>query len=218
MAERVPSNFRRQEEPFIGTISTQDIATGKAYATFYGAKTEGNEYFLTSIQRHPNDGDQTTEGTIPDTTEGDYLEVNFDLDFNTYRVIEGELFVTATIETTVSGGGTSATNFAKITIYRVDADSNESTIGTQITTDSESVGADSSDSFGIFGSFTIAKTEFFEGEKLRVEVILRGAETGSGSATGRIWHDPTNTFTTLGSNSPENPSTFIVDIPFRIDI
>lgn len=212
---KVLRQFRGLTAPTIASYDALNLATGQGRKTFYGFKTASNSFQLSDLTPFPNSGDSTVGATMT-TSESTILEVNFDLEFEIPQYVNGLLFVAATTQAS-GGGGTSDTGFLRIRILHVDTDSNETVIGAQDDTDTHTVPAITTNSFRDLIEFDINNVRFKKGETLRVEVLIRAYRTGTSSSdVFSFWIDPTNSFTTGGSNTPDNPSTFEVSVPFRI--
>jgi hypothetical protein len=203
MATNLPINIPIPAESAIASYSWTDIAEGTGVVSFKGVReaidaTPANDiYFLT---------EQSVAGSVTGTTiatgSPSATAINFDVAFNTPKIIQGRCIIT------FAGKANSTGSIQPlITIIHYDG-STETTIVSQKTFESKS-GTDSIFEWGI--SLTIPLTRFKKGEIFRVKFNFNSTTS---SLANTFYHDAqattTGAITTGGRLS--------VLVPFRLDL
>lgn len=205
----IPPRYLKAPEGVITSFNFADVISGTGYLTLYGFDTDLDEFELSPQQLYSSlvETTRTTTGTT---------ERNFDITFNTPINVNGKMFVVCTFGGNSSSGTTNT--FVLIRIIHVDRNAVETTIGTQVTSDTHS--NTTSTVLRVRRSFIFDVNKVFrKNEKLRVEVIL---DASIGTGTSGFYHDGAgrdmNAFlTTPTSNDEPAETTFIVHVPLKVE-
>jgi len=169
--------FSTGGDPVVASVDFYDFATGTGFKDFYfmdnitGAGTQG--HILT-----PNASYYSTTG-FTSVTDPAELDVDFDIDLEIPFTLEGEAVFNVFF---ASGQAYSAS--VEVNIKRVTSTGTEIQVGTEV---SETI-TWNNDTKVFSGKYTIPKTSFKAGEKIRV--IVSSGSLGGGGRTLRVLHDP----------------------------
>lgn len=178
----------------IATYAFTDLASGRGYAQLYGLVTDDNETLLVT-QTNPSAAGKSQDTQVGNGADANLVEKNFDYEFNETSTVAGRAFVFVTLDVEMGGTG-----FIKARFLHVDASATETQIATQVASDSYSAGTTTSTNITL--SLSITRTDFLDGEKLRLEIQLWGGSSG-GNKNITIFHDPAD----RPSPSTPNPAT-----------
>ncbi len=199
----IPRVFRNDRERTLINYDWVDLAGGVGYITYYaGASTATGSAITYFLTRNTFDGQPINlVGTGTSSTD-----INFDIEFQSPTQIGGD----AIINFTQFGGNVSA-GTSTITIYHVDVDNNETSLGTKTTvTRAGTVTTPYRECLKI----PLTKKHFAIGEILRVNLIF--AHTGGNN--GFVYFDPASGLTKTDNLGRTVGTDFVCDIPFKIDL
>jgi len=222
----------QSKESAIASYDYIDIASGTGYFVFYGANTgDGSisgSYVLSDNAFYSQR--ITTFGTVG-ATQTKVVDVDFDVQFNLPRDINGNMFVSVPLgvgRNTADAGGNCTANVSG-SIIHYDG-TNETPLGTFISPDFGPIddATYSNDTKVMSCMIPISETHFKSGEILRVHVEAYGVVTVAGGRSVGIGHDPKNqpddnaagegltiydsVSTTFGITTME------VHVPFKMDL
>ena len=196
----VPRTYRKSAERAIASYSYTDIAEGTGVVAFYGANTDAG-YILTT---NSSLGSRTA---WIETTSSEILNEDFDVTFNSPRVIKGTLL--ANIPVSFATGNSKAAT-ATITVYHYDG-TTETQLGTATHTTAATTATQPDNLQIICLETEIAKTKFKKGETLRITVVTSVDSSGSTRYTG---FDPKGRI----PSGELSYSKMIFFVPFDLDL
>lgn len=196
----VPRKYRQGGSDFQFNVDYFDYISGVGYKAFYlagGADSSGLTYFLTTNSTIISDTDNNQI-----LTTGGSFDLDFDIDVTrTFYVADNIAIVKALVR-----ADTSSTFRPTWTIYHVDKDGNETSIGSTIgRTYSGSAGAELHIATT---EISTTKKKFVKNEKLRLNIVGLG-----GSNFDELHFDPSGFWTiTEGSNTYTKQSFVLLPI------
>jgi hypothetical protein len=206
------------------TFNYNDIATGKSFVNHYGARASG-AYLLMA-----NKGYSDMTHTISSNTGGGLSigvdtpaeDLNFDLEFDRPRMVEGETMISIPIVLGVDG--INGVNGKLHVLIRKVVGLSEIELVDEVSRLVEYTGESSANGWRYFRMVAvivdIPKTKFKRGEILRLTVRVYATNGGSGS--GGVGHDPKGRSFVLHVDALSSTTTTASDlqfpIPFIVDI
>ncbi len=180
----------------VATYDYVDVDEGTGTIHYKGGRVSvdaitGNDvYFLSRNEIVPSETNTLANANV-----------DFDVKFNTPKVITGPAYIVVPLQST-----STITITGKVTIIHVDANGNETIIVAQVTLQAVPTGPKFIDRVL---KVTIPRTNFAAGETLRINIDV----TRSGEGFARFNHDP------LGSNASYTLSggRFSAYIPFELN-
>jgi len=188
VAAKIPHNFQEAGEAAIASFDFEDIASGKAYQTFYGFDANRvQDYFLTPVV--VNSQTIKTYSESNEGAEGAFSkesDVDFDITFNVPRTIQGDALVNVTCGMTRVGGTNAICHmFPWIRIKKNDTEL-VSLSGAVLY--SGALGTTQESKMYAF-NMTVPKTHLKIGDTLRITTEIY-AVSGSNKAYVGFAHDP----------------------------
>lgn len=214
----LPKFFRSIPEKTTTNFDFVDLVQGKGIIKLYAATAttaSALDYYLTSNALDVGTKDPTLTTDHERRSKIETPSIDFALDeFNSPRIVEGDVFISTTIAMTTSVSG--ANGVLTVEILK-DATSLGSTTATL------AANASSVDTYNI--KITVARTLFKVGEKLVIKFSQAGLENGAAF----LYHDPINrdavTYTPAGSlgtlpavTALENPTQTLIYVPVIINL
>ena len=167
--------------PTIATFPSEEVASGLSQVTFFGIASTA----VSTVAYHLIAGGDVYSvpgGTSATTTS---VEMNFDTaPFELVRTAKGTAYFSAGVN---GSGGGSGTSKVSVQLIHVDSDNNETTITSEIT--SQTYTHQTANAIEVFLELPITEKLFAKGEKLRMEVQLIKVGTDNQRDIG---HDPKN--------------------------
>ena len=171
----------------LANYSYSDLHDGLYFILHYGGATDNNATTDYHLRTHTWTGNPTSKSetltTTPDTLE---IDLDFDIQFNLPKLLEGELLTNCKFSTYTASGSTTANAYIKVSIIHYDG-TTPTTIGTEQTSDTISAGTTriySTESM----LFDIPKTRFKKGDTLRVKLKVYGHATNLDGASDATLH------------------------------
>ena len=213
----VPIKHRKAAEGSIISYDGTDFVTGVAYKRYFGAMGDdesGDTFFLTTLAVDSKSYREFGTWT-DDNTPASRIDRDFDLIFETTQQIEGKIILNMSFDAEAGAGD--ATGFVIVKFFHVNGGGSETQLGGTIQSDSIVVSSPAGKGKRLLIETDIPKTQFKEGEKLRVNIDVWGngtAATDDGNVT--LYFDPTNRLPTEFGDSDHttSDSTLTVDVPF----
>lgn len=212
MADQLPINFTIPGENVIATYDYTDIADGEAKTTLYlysafDTDTSTLIYKLGKEQPHTHEENGTARRWIYDDGAGAAIEYNFDTGpLSVPRIVKGVAIFNAQLE---MEGGVSGN--LTIKLYHVDSVGTETQLGNTYGPATWTDSGGSLKNRKITIAFTIPKTLFSIGEKIRLEITM-DRTAGGGGAEFKLYISPQNQG---GTSTVTTVST--LRIPFEIE-
>lgn len=232
----LPIFYRGRTERSFVNYDFFDIASGQGYEVFYGGRlsdgSTSGAHVLNSFLFNSQDVVSAAE-----VTSGTYVSVRgpkFNILFNSTRTVNGTVYISLPVGMVASSGSTvnSFGLFANITIYRVDVNGTETSLGTT-TTEVFQQTAGSVDNVTptskiIAAKISLTNETFKEGETFRLFIDLQGKSDGTDSSRMGLSHSPynRNDDSVAQTNGSSTAKKIIADatdtrmlclIPFKID-
>lgn len=175
--------------PVIASFPANDIASGIGYVTYYSGRFSDTDAL---VQGTEMDSDEVrTAVTGLTSTSGNRLNLDFDLLFDSPRLLEGPAFVAATTDsnTTPTSGWIEA--YLVINIYHVNSAGGETLLVTE-TTDTKRATALGFTALRYASELVIPRTAFTNGEKLRININVWAARQGASQGACYLYHEASN--------------------------
>ncbi len=212
MVNQVPPAYPIPTEVAIATYSYTDIAEGTGVQIFYGANSR-----IETTRDYHLFGSVIASNDITTVVASGNVDLDFDLSpFNLPKSVKGTAYASVPIYVNCTGGsgGSSLNAYFTVKIIHVDADNNETQMGSTVQSETLSIGPINIARRQMLVPITLPQTHFKKGEILRCSIqLFRGVVTDATGTVG-IGHDPkgrANVFTA-------GTSTLEVHIPFILDI
>lgn len=205
MADTLPLNFPIPQETAILSFPYSDIQEGTGFVKYYGARVQidstaaNDDYILSSSSLFSSNSGLTTCGA------GD-TEFDFDVVFNTPKIVSGKLYGLLPINFGNNGVATTYLS-PKVALFKYDG-SSETTIVAQTTFQAdETTGTKWNETFFML---TVPQTNFKKGETLRVNVVIN--RTGAGVPVMYLYHSPSGGV----SDFTQSGGAMQIFVPFRL--
>ncbi len=213
----LPQTYRKTRERVLPTGSLIDVATGRAYTTFYAGDTASGKR-LTTYQYYSHDGATTS-------SNNGTLDLDFDALIEKTIIIDGTCVVNVFWRCASGSGPYNADSTITATLRHYDG-STETDLGTDNASKSVTgVTAGDEVDFLISLSFDVIRKVFKKGDILRLTIASTGA---GGTVRVIIMHDPKNRLTPQstgrvqpkveGADAITVSSQLTVQIPIFIDL
>ena len=206
----LPLKFRKSGEAQIASFDWQDIATGIARETYYGAAANTGsvyDYFL-SNQKFFSDP-FLTAGALVDGTNA--ISEDFSLEFGLPQTLSGETIVNVPVA--IDNNGIDACTTRVTAIFKKNSD----TLLT-ISGDDFIVGAGAATTSHVSCmTGTMPQTVLGKGDTLNVTINVK-TTTASPSGTAWLAHDPNNRTQAEFATTGHNRTDLIMHIPFKVDL
>ena len=188
----VPTTFRKAPAALV-SYDYVDFASGTGYVTFHPGKVAGPAYIMSPSVFY-SDG-VTTTGTGDYATYTQILDLDFDVELNLPRTIEGDCFISVPMGV-VPGPADTLTTFGlkyTATVRKV-VGGTEEDLGTADCTPYSLTAVSNDGTHPISRhaavKITLPRTHFKSGDVLRLNIVLFGKANNTG--VWGIGHDPRN--------------------------
>lgn len=211
-------------EAAFASYDWQDIADGTGVIVFQGfAARTGSSTVERRLSRNVTFSSNQTYYTETGSVSSTFLDVDFDLGvFNQPRIVQGEALV-AFVGYVVHTGGSGGTSHFNVTLYHVDKNGNETSVGT-VQLDDLSAGTGNVVGGWRIAAISLTRKLFKIGEKIRLNITATQTG-GTGTPRGAVIHDPSgSTITVTEMTKTFTPGTdygttkLELNVPFKIDI
>lgn len=200
MADILPQNFPMPQESAITSYPYQDIAEGTGIVKYTLARIQtdsssaNDRYLLTAqsglVSAEVVAGQPRTQLTNP-------MEFNFDIDYNTPKIVSGDIYAIISYE--ITGSATTT----KLRILKWDG-STETELAAQVTYQATS---STSGNYVVPVLIAVPTTKFKIGESLRLELVT------SGGTNAYLQHDPTASI-----SSTKSGGATLFYVPYKISV
>lgn len=204
----IPRTYRKSEKT-ITTYDFYDLAAGAGIKRFYGIDCANG---VKSLIQNTMSGE---EG-ITNNGNGGTGNFDFDLEFQKTIKIKGPCYVNIPFVLWNGSGGVSATGTTAVaTLYHVDNDLNETSLGSVSATWTSNAGGMSGYFKSLVGKIDITQTSFKDGEKLRLNITTTSP---GGSRFVYMGHDPQNDLPPTPIAGIWETTQLKVDIPILLNL
>lgn len=208
----IPIVYRKSGEAPLINFDFVDVATKTGYINFYGLYTNEGTLLV------PSQTESDISYTAWTTDQNPGNAINYDLSFITHADLNGDSFVTLTVELLGTVPATPTQIYVKVRLYHVNQSAVATAISSQITSSILSY-TGGSISRRVTIKINIDSEHFAPGEKLRLEIVPYYLE-GSGTPTGRLYHDPASRSTVSNEfyTGTAPRSDIVMAVPFKVDL
>jgi len=219
----LPYNYRKSSEAGIATYDFYDFAEGTGYVTFYGAITRSatlsGAILVTDII---NSDVVESRAAVAATSATKVFDKDFDLTFNSPKIVKGKLYADIPAKTSVETTGYDYNIYLKTLIRKWDGTTETEIASETSATRTENDGGINHESRFLI-TVPIPITKFKKGETLRITIEAYAWKSGEeGNSWWAVGHDPASRQTTytadgkthfLGTNTQMK-----IAVPFVVDL
>lgn len=208
----IPTNFQ-SVSPVLASYDWLDITSGTGYRRYYAVGSGDNTLFLSSRSMTSSTDYWSYTANFNSTTPALTIDLDFDITLNVPADIKGTAYFNGLMRAWNNAGATSRFT---VNVYHVNSGGTETLLGT-------AVGANTNDYYRECLKISLTQKHFAIGEKLRLNVILHGWNTGLSTGKVTVFYDPTSVVTKTDTSATTSDTRTVgtdmyIDVPFRVNL